>query len=206
MEAGAGSGARAKQLIGCVLSHADELRLEERQIVALNRLYWSAVGIRSDSELASEVGSLLSPEQFQTAVIRFADLSDATPVSSTTDEEAVKSLIADTLTSRLKDKSVVEVELASAVAERLMGWSKVFGIFVAAPIAVLLVILSLFGLSKFEDVRKAADHADELLGQAQTKLTQSSSQLDSAEKKVTELVDRASQRAHDRNGKLFGGA
>ena len=195
MEAGAGSGGRAKQLIGCVLSHADELRLEERQIIALNRLYWSAVGIRSDSDLVSEVGSLLSPEQFRTAVIRFADLSDATPVSSTTDEEAVKSLIEETFTSRLKDKSVVEVELASVVAERLIGWSKAFGIFVAVPAATLLVILSLFGLAKFEDVRKAADHADALLGQAQTKLSQSSSQLDSAEKKVTELVDRASQRA-----------
>ena len=42
---------------------------------------------------------------------------------------------------------------------------------------------------------RRANHADELLGQAQTKLSQSSSQLDSAEKKVTELVDRASQRA-----------
>jgi hypothetical protein len=115
------------------VAFADELRLEERQIVALSRLYWSALGMRSDPDLVSEVGSLLSPEQFGTAVIRFADLSDATPVSSTTDEEVIKSLIADTLTSRLKDKSVVEVELASAVADRLIGWSKVFGIFVAAP-------------------------------------------------------------------------
>src|SRR6516164_8262444 len=103
MEAEAGSGGRAKQLIGCVLSHADELRLEEPQIGALNRLYWSAVGIRSDSDVVSEVGSLLSPEQFRTAVMRFADLSDAKPVSSTTDEGAIKSLIADTLKSRLKD-------------------------------------------------------------------------------------------------------
>jgi hypothetical protein len=61
--------------------------------------------------------------------------------------------------------------------------------FRGGPTAVLLVILSLFGFSKFEDVRKAAHHADGLLGQAQTKLSQSGSQLDSAEKKVTELVD-----------------
>lgn len=62
------------------------------------------------------------------------------------------------------------------------------------PIAVLLVILSLFGFAKFDDVRKAADRADELLRQAQTRLSESSSQLDSAEKKVAELVDRVNER------------
>jgi F0F1-type ATP synthase membrane subunit b/b' len=195
MEAGAGSSRRAKQLIGCALSHADELRLEERQIVALNRLYWSAGNMRSDPDLVSEVGSLLSPEQFRTAVGRFAELSDATTVSSTTDGDTVDSLIASALESRFKDRSIVEVEVATAIAERLIGWSKAFGIFVAAPMAVLLVILGLFGFAKFDDVRKAADRADELLGQAQTKLSQSSSQLDSAEKKVEELIDRANRRA-----------
>jgi hypothetical protein len=57
-----------------------------------------------------------------------------------------------------------------------------------------LVILSLLGFAKFDDVRKAADRADELLRQAQTRLSESSSQLDSVEKKVAELVNRINER------------
>ena len=95
------------------------------------------------------------------------------------------------MTARFKERSVVEVEIAAAVAERLIGWSKAFGVFVAAPIAVILVILSLFGWSKFEDVRKAANDANALLGQAQSKL----SETELTEKKVGTLVDRANQQA-----------
>ena len=132
MGAELGSIRRAEQLVGCVLSNADE-GLDGRQIVALNRLYWSVGSSHPIPDLVSEVGSLLSPEQFRTAVSRFAELSDATPVSSTTDGDTVDSRIASALESRLKDRSTVEVEIATAVAERLIGWSKAFGIFVAAP-------------------------------------------------------------------------
>jgi hypothetical protein len=46
--------------------------------------------------------------------------------------------VAAALDKRIKHRSVVEVELASKVADRLIGWSKTFGVFVAAPVAVLL--------------------------------------------------------------------
>jgi hypothetical protein len=120
----------------------------------------------------SDVGRVLSAEQFRAAVSRFVRLSDPAQVSNAGASDTLDSLVANALTARFKERSVVEVEIAAAVAERLIGWSKAFGVFVAAPIAVILVILSLFGWSKFEDVRKAANDANALLGQAQSKLSE----------------------------------
>ncbi len=191
MEVELGFPDRAKQLVGCVLSHADELKLDEQQIVALARLYWSANVIEPGPDLVSDVGRVLSAEQFRAAVSRFVRLSDPAQVSNAGASDTLDSLVANALTARFKERSVVEVEIAAAVAERLIGWSKAFGVFVAAPIAVILVILSLFGWSKFEDVRKAANDANALLGQAQSKL----SETELTEKKVGTLVDRANQQA-----------
>ena len=81
--------------------------------------------------------------------------------------------------------------MAAAVAERLIGWSKLFGAFVAAPILIVLIILGLFGWSKLEDVRDAAKTAGASLQQAQDKV----SVVASVEKKVGDLVDSANERA-----------
>jgi hypothetical protein len=60
-----------------------------------------------------------------------------------------------------------------------------------------LLILSLFGLSKFDDVRKAADRADDLLQQAVTRLKESETKLTTAEKSAADLTERAKERAQD---------
>jgi len=195
MEAQTGPIDRAKELLGCILSDADGLQLSERQVTALNRLYWLVHNGSSPQQIVSEAASLLSPEQFRSAVGRYTEANTPASSSVSTDTIGLESTIAAAVAAKVKDKAVVEIELATAVAERLIGWSKVFGIFVAVPIAILLVIFSLFGFAKFEDVRNAANRADELLKEAQTKFTASSSQLAATQKKVDGLIDIANQRA-----------
>ncbi len=198
MEAVIASTERAKQLIGFSLARAKELKLDEKQTVALNALYWSSADPERDANSTSEVASILSADQFRDAVSGFLKTPETPSVDLVPDPEKLNALIATALDARLKDKSVVEVQLAASVADRLIGWSKVFGAFVAVPVAALLLILSLFGWSKFDDVRTAAKSADEALKQAQAKLTETIA----AESKVDSLVSQANQRAAQLDQKL----
>jgi hypothetical protein len=191
MEAVIASTERAKQLIGFTLARAKELGLGERQIAALNALYWSSGAPAGEANSTSDLASILSADQFRDAVSGFLKIPETASDEPVANPEKLDALIANALDTRFKDKSVVEVQLAAAVADRLIGWSKVFGAFVAVPIAAILLILSLFGWSKFDDVRRAAKDADDVLKQAQTKLADTVA----AESKVDDLVNQANQRA-----------
>jgi len=54
----------------------------------------------------------------------------------------------------LKDRKVVEVEIAESITGRLIGWAKVFGLFAGVPLALLLITLALLGVSNYADFRK----------------------------------------------------
>jgi murein L,D-transpeptidase YcbB/YkuD len=86
-----------------------------------------------------------------------------------------------------KDRALVETELATRVAEKLVGWGKLFGVLLALPVAALLLILSLFGISKFEDLRSAVANADALVTQAKTRLTEGGKQLEDVTTQLAQL-------------------
>lgn len=211
--AGAESGSHAAAIIAGVLASAERLALDDKQIAAVSRLYWSS-GRRPGAAEVDALGDLLSAAQFRAAIARFAGGVTApaemaagslagmasTPLPSAAVD--LDELLTTALDKRLKDRAVVEVELASKVADRLIGWSKSFAAFVALPVAALLLVLSLFGLSKFEDVRKAADRADELLSQSTTRLEQSNAKLAQAELRVRDLTERVTQRSLDVDSQL----
>src|SRR6516162_2162633 len=69
-------------------------------------------------------------------------------------------MVTEALEKFSKDKQLVEVELASKAAERLMGWAKIFAFFLAAPAALGLILLGAVGFSKFENVQKASIDID----------------------------------------------
>jgi Type VI secretion system spike protein VgrG3-like, C-terminal len=191
----------ATDLIGTMLAAAKEIGLDEHQVASLSRMYWSSAR-RSPSELVKEAAACLSSEQFGKAVACFAEgrveRRDGTAsIAEGAQPADIDAAVAAALDKRIKDRSVVEVELASKVADRLIGWSKTFGVFVAAPVGVLLLILSLFGLSKFDDVRQAANRADDLLRQATTRLDESNTKLTAAEKRAADLTQLAAERAQD---------
>ncbi|MEK7995886.1 MAG: hypothetical protein AAB403_18970, partial [Planctomycetota bacterium] len=183
-----------------MLAAAEQLGLDDHQIAALNRVYWASSPGRSGADLVREAASLLSPDQFREAVARFVSEAAQEQGVATSAGSGIINLeaaITAEIDDRLKDRSVVEVELASQVAERLIGWSKTFGIFVAAPTGILLLIISLFGFSKFEDVRNAANRVDELLQKATTRLDEGNKKLEQADRRVTEITGLALQRAKD---------
>ena len=115
MEAVIASTERAKQLIGFTLARAKELGLDERQIGALNALYWSSAEPAGEANSASDLASILSADQFRDAVSRFLKLPEAPSVEPVANPEKLDALIANALDTRFKDKSVVEVQLAAAV-------------------------------------------------------------------------------------------
>ncbi|RSL19436.1 hypothetical protein EDE15_5105 [Edaphobacter aggregans] len=54
--------------------------------------------------------------------------------------------------NELKDQKVVELETAQLIASRVSDWVKLVGIFAAAPLALLLATLTVWGITKFVDV------------------------------------------------------
>ena len=124
MSPGNDTPTHATDLIGSMLAAAEEIGLGESQVAALSRMYWNSAR-RPPAELVKEAAACLSPEQFGEAVARFAEgrverregavsLSGAQPAD-------IDAAVAAALDKRIKDRSVVEVELASKVADRLIG-------------------------------------------------------------------------------------
>jgi TolA-binding protein len=193
----AGSPERARALLESTLSHAEELGLSEGQIATLSRFYWGARAGQLESDIISDIISVLSPDQLRVALGYFLESSEE-PETVGVAPETVDALVVKSLDKITKDRSVVEVELATKVADRLITWSKTFGFFVAVPVAILLLILSLFGISKFEDARKAAEQADKVLQQAEARSTA----LEKAGNKISEQIDRVQQVAQENERKL----
>lgn len=66
-------------------------------------------------------------------------------------EASVKKLVEEYVDSKLEDRKVVEYEVAEAVAARLIGWAKIFGVCLAVPLAILVAILAVHGINGFGD-------------------------------------------------------
>jgi hypothetical protein len=64
----------------------------------------------------------------------------------------IKQAVDSYLDQRIKDKNVVEVEVAAKVADRVFGWVKLFGFFLAAPVSIVMIGLSVFGITQVSDI------------------------------------------------------
>ncbi len=60
-------------------------------------------------------------------------------------------LVAEAVAARIKDAKVVEIETAQAIAERLFGWAKSAAVITAVPLAILVMILTVLGISNWVD-------------------------------------------------------
>ena len=185
---------QAAALLRCALENAATLGLDDRQVAALARMHW---GDTRASELVPAIGALLTEAQFHDIVSRLIEVPAEAPAPPAPTREAIEVMVVAALEKTTKDRALVETELATRVAEKLVGWGKLFGVFAALPVAGLLLILSLFGISKFEDLRTAADRADALVKQAETKATEGGARFDVAEQKIRELTSRVSDRADE---------
>jgi hypothetical protein len=66
-----------------------------------------------------------------------------------------------TLATRFSGESVVEVRLAQAVASKLSEWAKLFGFFVAIPLGLFAVLLSVLGFKTYTDFTSKVNAARE---------------------------------------------
>jgi len=69
----------------------------------------------------------------------------------------VGKLIDERLAARLKDQKLVELETAQAVIARIGEWTKLFGYFVAVPLAILVVVLTVLGFKQYSDLVRAVE-------------------------------------------------
>ena len=136
-----------------ILARHAELDLTNEQLAALTRIYWSRATPQEPLEVVEKVASVLSASQFQAAVAHWGGSSGATSDQTKT---RIDELVAAAIAMQSKDKRLIEVEIATKIAERMTSWVKTFGFFLAAPAALVLILLGIIGISKFQDVQTAA--------------------------------------------------
>lgn len=103
-----------------------------------------------------------------------------------------------------KDSKVVEIELATAVLERMIGWAKIFAWSVAIPATVLVAILTVAGIGRFADfisrvnesekrvteyVAKSEKQMSDLVGRATDTASKYQAQLDAIERQQANLKE-----------------
>ena len=169
-------------LLSCALANATALGLDDTQVAALARMHW---GETPSSGIVAAMVAVMSENQFRESVSRF---TEALQQQAPHDAESIESAVAAAIEKKIKDRPFVETELATAAAEKLLGWAKLFATFVAVPIGLLLLILSIFGISRFEDLRKVSVQADALVTEAQNRLTKGGIQFDQIRANIDDLT------------------
>ena len=109
------------------------------------------------------------------------------------DEVAVQTVTVEKRDTReVRDAKFVEIEIAQAVAERLVAWGKIFAIVVAIPLALLALALTIVGVSNWSDftskVNQGSAKIDKKIADAATRAGRSQSQL---EGKIASAMSRA---------------
>jgi cell division protein FtsL len=178
--------------LGNILEHHEELELSEEQFTALSQMYWTRSSASTITEIVEAAASTLSSNQLHKAIALMAPRI-APPTRPEVDDATVQRIVTETLEKLSKDKQLVGVELASKAAERLMGWVKVFAFFLAAPAALFLIILTVFGVTKFEDIKgKIAEGETKVatllkeVDPLRTKVTNTEAELASVHNEVAE--------------------
>jgi len=159
----------ATPLLQAILENQAEIGLDDHQAASLSRLYFEH---SLNPGLANPVGyvaDILTPGQFQAAVAKLLE-RPAAAATPPTDANTIENIVAAAIEKETKDKSLVEIGIAAAVTERLIAWARIFAYFVAIPAAIVLLVLTIFGYSKFEDARKLADKAETNLRGIDTQL------------------------------------
>jgi hypothetical protein len=192
----------AGRLLNAVLSRHAELALNDTQLAALSRLYWGADGTVSIDQAVSALSNSLSPDQFRKAVAYFAQGEFSSTGSNAQTPNEVDALVTAALSRQTKDKDLVEVELAAKAAERIIGWARIFGYFVALPAGLILIIMTLFGVSKFEDVRTAADRVESQVTDAEQKLNLAVKNAQQSAQRADQLVAEINKWLADQDQKL----
>ena len=204
--------------LASILEHHKELELNEQQFTNLSQMYWTRSNASTITEIVEAAASTLSSNQLYRAIALMAPRI-APPTRPGVEDATVQRIVTETLEKLSKDKQLIEIELASKAAERLMGWVKVFAFFLAAPVALFLIILTAFGVSKFEDIKgkiteaqtkvdtalKEADPLRTNVTKTQAELASVQSDLAQQSQKFAELRDTVAKLSENRRYALVIG-
>ena len=144
----------------------------------VQNLVLEVANLREDLETRTSAGlealhAALPGEQF-VKLLTAVDSGTSQEIETT----SIKSAVDQYLAERIKDKDVVEIELASKIADRVFGWTKLFGFFVAIPVAVIIFGLGAFGITKVADLRNYANQATATLQKAVDTATRGAKEAD----------------------------
>jgi len=88
------------------------------------------------------------------------------------------------LAARVKDRAVVETQLANAVLEKLIGWAKTYGTILAVLIALAAFILARLGIDSYQSLKTKVDETSKTV---EPKLAAARAAALKAEKDTNEL-------------------
>jgi len=103
-------------------------------------------------------------------------------------ESFVKMQVEKAIQEKFKDQRLVDIETSQAIAERLHGWGKVFGFFVALPVAILLIVLSIGGIERYSDFKNMIGGIEH---EVKPKIEQAKSDAEQAQKAAGEAKSEA---------------
>ena len=156
----------------------DQLRAIEGKTLEL-KLAWLTALTRARATLSPEQQVKL-PERVGSPPAFATDASAADPAG-------LDALIGDAVARRLKDAKVVEIETTQAIAERLFGWAKSFGLVVGVPVGLLALVLGGLGIKSYSDFSA-------LVGSARKEVTES---IEDARKSAAEIAGQAEKLRDD---------
>ena len=170
---------------------ARSLELDSAQIGELSRLYWSRP-LPTTSETIAAIEQRLFPGEFQKFIGYIAAAAGLATGSTPPVTPDVSALVKAALDERLKDKDVVAVDLAVKAADRLISWTRTFGVTVAVPVAAFLGLLSFWGVSSVQEARGLKDKAE-------ANLQTAARELDSVTEQSTRLQQQITALQNDQN-------
>jgi hypothetical protein len=114
---------------------------------------------RADRAADLRAYAILTPEQ--RGRVAQSDLAAARPGGGEAAGDARLNALID---ARVKDSKLVEFETSQAIADRLIKWAQWFALALGAPLAILALVLTIFGVRSYADFRdrlqKARDAID----------------------------------------------
>jgi hypothetical protein len=182
----------AGRLLRTLLAHHQELGLESAQLAELSRLYWRATP-PAMAEAIAFIEHHLSPAQFRKCVGYIVSDAASTDNPATSTPDDVDALVTAALEERLKDKDAVAVDLAAKAADRLISWTKIFGVCVVVPVAAFLALLSFWGVSKVHDLKVLTTRAETIVQTGQQQLDSLGARSSQVEQQIAQLTARQNQ-------------
>jgi len=79
-------------------------------------------------------------------------LDPATSATKDLPNSPLRDQVREIIAQHYKDQKVVEIETTQAVANRLLDWAKLFAFFAGIPVALILLILGVFGIKTYNDI------------------------------------------------------